>query len=134
MRPSKADFLTLTQMATELGINRQTLKTCVRDGRLKGEEIDGKYYFRRADLARVGKEFEQVKKRIRNVPPISAIVRQFLKSKGVAVSFEEIFQHVIRLVQIRSETPRKSVYSVIYRMQDVQRVDSPEGTKFKLIR
>lgn len=71
----------------------------------------------------------KVRQRYRNSPPIKAIIREFLAKKREGASVQEIYEHVQRFVVLTSETPRNSVFSVLVKMQDVQRV-SPG--KYKL--
>jgi len=64
-----------------------------------------------------------VKHRMLNSPPIKGVIREFLRHKRDPVSFQEIYEHVMKNVVLVSETPRNSVYSVLFRMQDVQRIN-----------
>ncbi|MCX6006119.1 MAG: hypothetical protein NTZ34_02515 [Chloroflexi bacterium] len=61
-------------------------------------------------------------KRFRNHPTMKEIVREFLKKKKGAVTLEELTDHVLKNVKLVSKTPRNSVFSVLKRMDDVERV------------
>jgi len=70
-----------------------------------------------------------MKQRIRNSPPIKHIIREYMRSKGDAVPFEEIYEHVSKSATLVSKTPRNSVFSVLTRMPDIKRVSH---AKYKL--
>jgi hypothetical protein len=70
-----------------------------------------------------------MKQRIRNSPPIKHIIREYMHSKGDPVSFGEIYEHVSKLATLVSKTPRNSVFSVLTRMPDIERVSH---AKYKL--
>ena len=66
----------------------------------------------------VGKE----RQRYKNTPPIKEIIQGFLAGKKDGASVHEIYEYVQRFVTLTSETPRNSVFSVLVRMQNVERV------------
>jgi len=68
------------------------------------------------------KDVGKVRQRYRNTPPIKDVIREFLVNKGDGASVQEIYEYVQRFVMFTSKTPRNSVFSVLVRMQNVQRV------------
>ena len=60
--------------------------------------------------------------RVRNSPPMRDIIRGYMAKKGDAASFEEIYTHVSKSVTLMGKTPRNSVFSVLTRIPDVERV------------
>jgi hypothetical protein len=63
-----------------------------------------------------------MKQRVRNSPPMREIIRGYMIKKGNAVSFEEIFIHVSKSATLLGKTPRNSVFSVLTRISDIERV------------
>jgi len=63
-----------------------------------------------------------MKQRVRNSPPMREIIRKYMVKKGDAVSFDEIYGHVSKSVTLMTKTPRNSVFSVLTRIPDVERV------------
>lgn len=63
-----------------------------------------------------------MKKRIRNSPTIESLIREYMLNKGDEVSLNEINDYVQSKATILSKTPRNTVFSVIFRMSDVQRI------------
>lgn len=66
---------------------------------------------------------EQTGRRSRNNPPIRTIIEQFLSEHPSGASFEQICKHVqTQAIKLISKTPRNSIYSVLVRMNNVERV------------
>jgi len=63
-----------------------------------------------------------MKQRVRNSPPIRDIIHEYMVKKGDTVSFEEIYKHVYKSVTLLGKTPRNSVFSVLTRIPDIERV------------
>jgi hypothetical protein len=63
-----------------------------------------------------------MKQRVRNSPPMRDIIYRYIAKKCDAVSFEEIYKHVSKSVTLLGKTPRNSVFSVLTRIQDIERV------------
>ena len=68
------------------------------------------------------KDVGKARQRYRNTPPIKEVIREFLARKKDGASVQEIYKYVQRFVAFTSKTPRNSVYSVLVRMQNVERV------------
>ena len=68
------------------------------------------------------KDVGKARQRYRNTPPIKDVIRRFLAGKRDGASVQEIYEYVQRFVTLVSETPHKSVFSVLVKMKDVQRV------------
>lgn len=63
-----------------------------------------------------------MKKRIRNSPSIKSLICEYMLNKGDVVSFKEIYNYVQSKATILSKTPQNTVYSIIFRTSDIQRV------------
>lgn len=63
-----------------------------------------------------------MKQRVRNSPPMRDVIHGYMVKKGKAASFEEIYTHVSSSVTLMGKTPRNSVFSVLTRIPDVERV------------
>ncbi len=63
-----------------------------------------------------------MKQRVRNLPPMREIIRGYMTKKGDAVSFEEVYKHVSKSATLLGKTPRNSVFSVLTRIPDIERV------------
>jgi len=62
------------------------------------------------------------RKRYRNNPPIRVIIEKYLKGKEEA-SIVEIYKHIQQTsAKLVSKKPKNSVYSIIARMPNVERV------------
>ena len=64
-----------------------------------------------------------MKRRIRNSPTIESLIREYMLNKRDVVSLDEINDYVQSKATILSKTPRNTVFSTIFRMADVQRVN-----------
>jgi len=72
-------------------------------------------------------------RRIRNSPAIKDIIREYMLRKGKVVTFDEIYDRVCESATLISKRPRASVYSVLYRMPEVERDGSGKYTKYRLV-
>jgi len=63
-----------------------------------------------------------MKQRIRNSPSVKHVIREYMLRKGDTASFKEIYEHVCKSATLLSKTPRNSVFSILTRMPDIQRV------------
>lgn len=63
-------------------------------------------------------------KRKKNSPSMKELISEYLKKrKNSTAELREITDYVLARVTLTSKKPRNSVYSVLYRMDDVQRID-----------
>jgi hypothetical protein len=56
-------------------------------------------------------------------PSIKDVISDFMtRNRSREYSFQEIYEHVQEAIGLTSKTPRNSVFSVLVRMADVERV------------
>jgi len=63
-----------------------------------------------------------MKKIFRNSPSMKVIIHDYMVKRGDAASFEEIYEHVHNSVTLLGKTPRNSIFSVLTRIPDIERV------------
>jgi hypothetical protein len=61
-------------------------------------------------------------RRVRNSPTIQEVIRDYLKAKVEPAKFGEIYEYVSERVTLAAKKPRASVFSVLARMDGVERV------------
>jgi len=66
----------------------------------------------------------QERKRIRNKPPIRILIENFLTGKREA-SFQDIYSYIQKQdIKLVSKTPRNSIFSIVTRATNIERVGS----------
>ena len=63
-----------------------------------------------------------MKQRVRNSPPMRDVIHGYMVKRGKPASFEEIYTHVSSSVTLMGKTPRNSVFSVLTRIPDIERI------------
>ena len=58
-----------------------------------------------------------------NSPSTRELIIDYLTRRGGPASFDDIYQTVSKSVQLATETPRASIFSILIRSPEIERVD-----------
>ncbi len=72
-----------------------------------------------------------IRLRYRNSPSIKQLIGEVLRENEEGVSLEDIYIYVLPKVKLLGKTPKKSIYSVLTKMTNIQKYSSG---KYKLTR